>query len=50
LHEEAIIFAKAFHEPSDLSKMFKPQISETARYAAKNPDAWEQDEWWKQQR
>lgn len=38
--------AHAFHAPQDLNKLLEPPIRETLDRAEKDPDAWENDDWW----
>jgi hypothetical protein len=45
----ARVFATAFHAPEKLDELLKPTITESAYTAAQDPDAWEQDQWWKEQ-
>jgi hypothetical protein len=49
LREMASVMACAFHDPSKLDSLFKPQIEETLDKARSNPDEWDYDEWWKRE-
>jgi hypothetical protein len=40
------VMAHAFHAPQDLNKLLEPPIRETLDRAEKDPDAWENDDWW----
>jgi hypothetical protein len=47
LKELGLLMAMAYHKPKEIDKHLQPSIKETAHKAERDPDAWDQDEWWK---
>jgi hypothetical protein len=39
----------AFHEPQKIEDVLKPSLRELASRVEQDPDAFEQDDWWKSQ-